>query len=289
MSEDPAAPIIVPRERRFSLAWALPLLAVVVAGVLTFQAWKERGVAVFITFDDAGGLRPGDALVYRGVRVGDIRDIRLAPGLAEVVIEARLRPEAEELAREGTRFWVARPKVSLAGVSGLDTLLGPTYLNVLPGEQPGRPTWRFVGLEDTPVSSTEHALHVVLRLARRGTISTGSPILYRDVPVGQVDSVRLASDARGVEVDATIDEQYAHLVRSRTRFFRASGIGIDFGWFQGLSVRAESLEALLNGAVGFATPEKPGELVSDGAVFDVADAPDSDWLKWAPALSVQGP
>lgn len=289
MSEEPASPVIVACERRLSLAWVVPLLAIVVAGLLAYQAWKERGVAVFITFDDAGGLRQGDALVYRGIRVGDIRDIRLSPELADVVIEARLRPEAEGLAREGTRFWVARPQVSLEGVSGLDTLLGPTYLNVLPSEKPGKPESRFVGLADTPLDSSESGLHVVLRLARRGTISTGSPILYRDVPVGQVDGVRLAADARWVEVDATIREEHAHLVRSKTRFFKAIGIGVDFGWFQGLSVRAESLEALVNGALAFATPEKPGEVVGDGVMFDVADEPDSDWLKWDPSLSSDVP
>lgn len=289
MTEEPSTPVVVRRERRVSLAWIVPLLAIAVAGVLAYQSWKERGVSVFIRFDDAAGLRAGDALVYRGTHVGEIRDVQLSADLASVVIEARLRPEAEGLAREGTRFWVARPQVSLAGVSGLDTLLGPTYLNVLPTNGQARPAYRFDGLDDAPLDSAENGLHVVLRLQRRGTISTGSPILYRDVPVGQVDGVRLAPDARWVEVDATIREEYARLVRERTRFFKASGIGVDFGWFQGLSVKAENLEALVNGAIGFATPDKPGVAVGDGAFFDVADEPDGDWLKWDPVLSAGTP
>ncbi|MCL4222381.1 MAG: MCE family protein [Phycisphaerales bacterium] len=289
MNEQAAAPVVVARSRRVSLAWLVPVLALAAACVLGYQAWLERGLPVFITFEDAGGLRAGDALVYRGIPVGEIRDVRLARDLGRVVIEARLRPEAEDLAREGTRFWVARPEVSLAGVSGLDTLLGPTYLNVHPGSTPGDVRTRFEGDKRAPLDQLASGLHIVLRLVRRGTVSTGSPILYRDVPVGQVDGVRLASDARFVEVDATIREEYGHLVRQRTRFFKASGIGVDFGWFQGLSVRAESLEALVNGAIAFATPEKPGDAVGDGAVFDVADAPESDWLKWSPALSASSP
>ncbi|RMH14836.1 MAG: MCE family protein [Planctomycetota bacterium] len=288
MSEQPAEPVIVERQRRFSLAWIVPVLAILVAALLSYQAWQQRGIAVFITFEHAGGLKVGDAVVYRGFPVGDIRDIQLSPDLGEVIIEARLLPQAEGLARAGTQFWVARPEVSLAGVSGLDTLLGPTYLNVRPARQPGKPQFRFEGRPDAPRDQAT-GLHVVLRLARRGTVSTGSPILYRDVPVGQVGGVRLAEDARWVEVDAHIREEFAHLVRSRTRFFKASGIGIDFGWFQGLSVRAESLEALVSGAIGFATPDKPGDPVSDGVMFDVADQPDSDWLKWDPPLSSAQP
>lgn len=289
MTEQAATPVVVARPRRVSLAWIVPVLALATACVLGFQAWRERGLPVFITFEDAGGLRAGDALVYRGIPVGEIREVRLSRDLGRVVIEARLRPEAEDLARDGTRFWVARPQVSLAGVSGLDTLLGPTYLNVQPGAAPGRVMTRFEGDDRAPLDQMAEGLRVVLRLARRGTVSTGSPILYRDVPVGQVDRVRLADDARFVEVDATIRGEYAHLVRQRTRFFKASGIGVDFGWFQGLSVRAESLETLVNGAIAFATPEKPGDQVGDGALFDVADQPESDWLKWSPALSAAGP
>lgn len=285
MNEQPAAPIVVTRPRQVSLAWIVPVLALAAACVLGYQAWQERGLPVYITFEDAGGLRAGDALVYRGIPVGEIRDVRLSRDLGRVVIEARLRPEAEDLARDGTRFWVARPEVSLAGVSGLDTLLGPTYLNVLPSSTPGDVTTRFEGDNRAPLDQVASGLHVVLRLARRGTVSTGSPILYRDVPVGQVDGVRLAGDARFVEVDATIREEFGHLVRQKTRFFKASGIGVDFGWFQGLSVRAESLETLVSGAIAFATPEKPGEPASDGALFDVADQPESDWLKWSPVLS----
>ncbi|KAA0215653.1 MAG: MCE family protein [Leptolyngbya sp. PLA3] len=289
MNEQAAAPIVVTRPRRVSLAWIVPVLALATACVLGYQAWQERGLLVFITFEDAGGLRAGDALVYRGIPVGEIHDVRLSRDLGRVVIEARLRPEAEDLARDGTRFWVARPEVSLAGVSGLDTLLGPTYLNVLPGAAPGRVMTRFEGDNRAPLDQGVQGLRVVLRLVRRGTVSTGSPILYRDVPVGQVDGVRLAGDARFVEVDATVREEYAHLVRQKTRFFKATGIGVDFGWFQGLSVRAESLEALVNGAIAFATPEKSGEPVGDGAYFEVADQPESDWLKWDPVLSTPEP
>jgi paraquat-inducible protein B len=289
--QEPSEPIIVRRPRRISIAWLLPLLAIAAAAFLGWQAWQERGVPVWITFDDAAGLRVGNDVVYRGIIVGTIRDVHLAPEGKRVIVEAVLRPEADLLAREGTRFWIARPQVSLGGVTGLDTLIGPTYLNVAPAKTPGKPAFAFEGLKEKarePVAA-DGGLRLVLRAARRGTVSVGSPIIYRDIAVGHVEAVRLADDARWVEIDAVIVKRYAHLVRSRTRFFKANGIGVDFGWFAGLTVRADSLEALVSGAIGFATPERTGSEVADGATFDVADEPDSDWLKWDPVLTPSEP
>lgn len=285
-TDQPAAPVLVRAPRRLSAAWILPILAIAAAAFLGFQAWKERGVPVWITFSDAAGLRPGNDVMYRGISVGTIRDVRLAPQGRRVVVEAMLRPEAAPLAAEGTRFWIARPEVSLAGVTGLETLIGPTYLNLLPTDRDTPPQFIFDGLNERPdLDSADAGLRLTLRIAQRGTVSVGSPILYRDVAVGRVEEVRLAEDARSVEVHAVIANRYAHLVREKTRFFKATGIGIDFGWFGGLSVRAESLEALVSGAIAFATPSRPGEPAADGAEYEVAPEPESDWLKWDPPLT----
>lgn len=284
----PPSAVVVRQRRRPSAAWILPILALAAAALLGWQAWKQRGVTVRVSFSDAAGLRPGDDVIYRGISVGTIRDVRLSPQARRVVVEAVLRPEAAPLAAEGTRFWIARPEVSLNGVTGLDTLIGPTYLNVLPDMQGGDQQSAFEGLSERPdLDSANQGLRVVLRLARRGTVSVGSPVLYRDVAVGRVNEVRLAADARWVELEAVIIDRYAHLVRDNTRFFKATGIGIDFGWFGGLSVRAESLEALVSGAIGFATPSRPGDHAPDNTVFDVAPEADADWLKWDPILTTE--
>lgn len=287
MSETPAAPVIVSRRRRLSWAWIVPVLALVGAGMLALSAWQQRGVKVSVVFADASGLRPGDAVMYRGIRVGDVRDVSLTTDLQSVLVEAELRPEAGALAREHSRFWIAKPEVSLAGVSGLETLIGPTYLNVLPKEGDTVFRSRFEGLAAAPRSTEtgEAGLLVNLMLSRRGTVSVGSPILYRDIPVGHVREVRLSADARRVEVEAFIVADHAGLVRERSRFYKASGIGVDFGWFRGLSVRAESLESLVSGAIGLATPPKAGSAVADGHVFDVASEADPEWLKWEPDIA----
>ena len=192
------------------------------------------------------------------------------------------------MAAEGTQFWIVRPEVSLDRVSGLDTLLGPRYIAVRPLDAPGKTVRRFEGLSEPPrlPQQAVDGLLVHLHARSASSISTGSAVLYRGMRIGRVVGFRLAGDATNVEIDAIIEPRFAPLVRENTRFWDASGVGVDFGLFRGLSVAAGPLDSVLRGAVGMATPTKAGERAQAGAEFELAPAVDNDWLDWKPEIKI---
>jgi paraquat-inducible protein B len=273
--------------RRWTFAWLVTIVAVALAGVLGYQAWRTRGRVVSIRFEDASGIRAGDPVAYRGLQIGEIRRVRLADDLGGIVVEASLRPDAEAVAVEGSRWWIVRPEIGLRRIEGLETLLGPRYLEVEPGPEGSPARTEFDGLDRAPDEVVEAPGSLRLRLAatRRGSLSVGSPVLYRDIRVGAVRHLALAEDGTSVEVGIVIEPEHAHLVRDNSRFWNSGGIGFDWGIFAGLSVRTESLETFLGGGIGFATPNRPGDLVGDGAEFELAEEPNPDWLKWSPELT----
>ena len=64
--------------------------------------------------------------------------------------------------KEGTRFWIVRPRVGFGGVSGLGTLLSGAYVEFDPGE--GQPAHDFVGLaEPPPITSQVPGTQFVLQ------------------------------------------------------------------------------------------------------------------------------
>lgn len=275
-----------------SALWFVPVLAVALVGVLFFQAYSQRGPWIEITFANGDGLRAGDPVSYRGVQVGKVREVALAPDLASVTARVELNKDAAGLAVAGTRFWVVRPELSLTRVSGLETLLGPRYIEAEPG--PGAAggaaaARKFEGLRTPPRGVTPGSpgtgagLDLVLSAARLGSVTAGSPVVYRELRVGTVVGVELAADAKAVEISVRIEPVYAHLVRDNTRFWNVSGIGLDLG-IGGLKLRAGSLESVLAGGIAFATPLKPGVQVDAGARFELADVPEDAWLKWAPEM-----
>ena len=285
-----AVPVAVVRRKRVSAAWLVPLMALVVVGyVLWAQVARDRGVMITIDFADAGGLEPGSEIIHRGVTVGVVREMSLSNDLQTVSVHAELRPDAEGLAVQGTQFWVVRPEVSLQRIAGLETLVGPQYVALQPGNLDGEQMRTFVALDSPPriAPVDDEALRLTLRSGRLGNISAGSPVLFREIVVGVVRGAHLGEDATGVEITVDIDPRYAPLVYENTRFWRSGGVVFDFGIFSGLSVQADSLDALITASISFATPEnekRRGGRAARGGAFELHDSVDEDWLQWAPVL-----
>src|SRR5437763_123006 len=119
---------VVPRRLRLGWYWLLPLLAVGVVTVVLTLAWSRRGVPISVRFQDGHGLKPGDAVRCRGIVIGEVRSVRLAADLVGVVAQAELDADAAQVARAGSKFWIARPEAGLTiGVRGLDTVVGAKY------------------------------------------------------------------------------------------------------------------------------------------------------------------
>ncbi|MGU3845712.1 MlaD family protein, partial [Vibrio diabolicus] len=79
-------------------------------------------------------------------------------------------------------------------------------------------------------------------------ISKGSPLLYRNLPVGNVSDFQLVDG--GVLIKATIENRFAYLVTPQTVFWNRSGIEIDAS-LAGVSVKAHPLKSLIEGGIAF--------------------------------------
>ena len=292
MSEE-QVPVAMVRRRRVSLTWLVPVAALIFVGVLLWnQVARDRGPMISIRFEDAGGIGHGAEIKYRGVTVGVVREVHLDRGLQGVEVKAELAPSASGLAVDGTEFWIVRAELSLQRVAGLDTLIGPNYITLRPGNPENAGARSFIALDAPPVAAqpSDGSLRLLLTTDRLGTLGAGAPVLYREIRVGTVRGAKLADDATGVLVSIDIEPRYAPLVHEKTRFWRSGGMGVDFGLFSGLSVRADSLESMMMSSISFATPEKKaGELVPSGTVFELSDDADSDWLEWSPAIELSSP
>ncbi len=112
--------------------------------------------------------------------------------------------------------------------------------------------------------------------------------MYRQLKVGQVEASRLAPDSTAVLVRIHLDDPYGDLVRTNTRFWNAGGFNIKISLL-GAEVKDSSLESLISGGIGFATPDGPNlaPAAKDGDQFDLAKEADKEWLKWEPKIPVK--
>lgn len=263
----------VKRDYGISPMWLLPLLTIVLAGWLVVQSISESGQRIQIYFSDAAGLVAGRTTIrYQGLEVGMVRDINLSKDLSNIYVSADIYPEAAKLLGEDTRFWMVKPTASLSGISGLDALVSGNYIAILPGQSihdensKRSQTTKYHALKNSPADNqTEDGLSIVLKSKDLGSLSIGSKIFYKKIPIGEVYNYTLSDSADSVLIKASIDDQYRHIINGKSRFWNVSGINANIG-FEGIDVRLESLSGLLSGAIAVDSPEG-GEAITAQKTF----------------------
>jgi paraquat-inducible protein B len=248
-------PAVHIRQRRFSFVWIIPLVAAAIAIYLGYRTIIQQGPLVTITFNSAQGLTVGQTQIkYKWLALGTVESVDLSPDNSHVVVKVRMNNVGARFLTNHARFWAVRPRLSVTNLSGLDTLVSGSYIGVDPGAPGGHYDTHFKGLEEPPgVRSDEPGSTYVLRADSVGSLSTGSPVFYRDVVVGEVLGYDLGDGIGPVTINIFVRAPYNKLVKTSSHFWNSSGLSVGF---QGGSfhVEVQSLEAVLAGGVTFDLP-----------------------------------
>ncbi|WP_434640199.1 MlaD family protein [Klebsiella sp. I138] len=253
--ETPASPTEarIKTKRRISPFWLLPVIALMIASWLIWTSYNDRGTTITIDFQSANGIVPGRTPIrYQGVEVGTVENISLSKDLSKIEVSASVKGDMKDALRKDTQFWLVTPKASLAGVSGLDALVGGNYIGMMPGK--GDPQEHFVALDTQPkyhINNGELMIH--LQAPDLGSLTSGSLVYFRKIPVGRVYDFALNDNNQGVTIDVLIERRFTELVKKGSRFWNVSGVKADVG-LSGAKVQLESLSALVNGAIAFDSP-----------------------------------
>ena len=240
----------------WSAIWVLPLIALIIGGWLGWRAYTQQGIDIQVRFESGEGIQVNKTeVVYKGMTVGKVKALALDDEGSNrgVIATIEMNKDVDQYLKTNTRFWLVKPSVTLAGITGLETLVSGNYIAASPGD--GEPTRKFKALsEEPPLSDAKPGLHLTVKADRLGSLNRGSPVFYKQIQVGQVKSYLLSEDQSTVEIKVYIEPTYANLVRKHTRFWNASGISIDAN-LSGVKVRSESLSSIVAGGIAFATPE----------------------------------
>ncbi len=256
---DPPLPSVpesrsVPKKRtRLSLVWFIPILAAIVGAWVAVTRVLSEGPKITIVFRSAEGLEAGKTKIhYNGVDIGTVTAIRLSDDHQRAITIAQMAPKTEAFLVEDTKFWVVRPRISGANVSGLGTLISGAYIGMEIGTSQ-EDKRDFVALEIPPVITGDvPGRFFILKTPDLGSLDTGTPIYFRRLQVGQVASYELDKDGKYLTVKAFVRAPYDQYVNPDTRFWHASGIDVSLS-ASGLNVETQSLLSILVGGIAFET------------------------------------
>ena len=245
------------KSTRWSWIWLVPLVAALVGLSLVVRTWMHIGPTITISFESADGLEVGQTKVrFKDVVVGSVSDLRVGPDRKNVLVSVQLEREGSDyITRQGTRFWVVRPRLGISGVSGLGTLLSGAYIAVdtRPEHETEGHVYDFKGLETPPeITSGRPGTRYTISSSDLGSLDIGSPVYYRRISVGQVIGYALDPSGEHVNIQIFIDAPNDKFVTTSTRFWNASGFNVDLS-ASGLKVQTESLVSVVAGGLAFDT------------------------------------
>jgi len=244
--------LATPKRRwSLSLVWVIPIVAALAGGWLAVKAVLERGPTATISFKVAEGLEAGKTKIkYKNVDIGEVKSVTLSEDHSRVIVTAQFSKQAESFLVESTRFWVVRARIGTGGISGLGTLFSGSYIGVDIGAS-SKAQREFTGLEIPPVVPGDlPGRQFVLRSADLGSLERGSPVFFRRLQVGDVVSVDLDQDGKGITVKIFVNAPYDKFVTNDTRFWHASGFDITLD-AAGVKIDTQSLATILIGGIAF--------------------------------------
>jgi paraquat-inducible protein B len=255
--EIPDLPVALGRARRRwapQIIWIIPIVAVLVGLGLMYKAIVDHGPTISVSFKTGDGLIAGKTFVkYKEVNIGLVKTVVLSEDHQQVVATIELNKDAEDFAREDTRFWIVRPRITANGVSGLSTLLDGPFIAADLG-QASATRDSFVALEVPPILTGDTpGREFILRASTLGSHNIGTPVYFRRIPVGQVIAHDLDKDGQNVSIRIFINAPYDQYVINNSRFWNATGIDVNLS-ASGIQVQTESLIAVLAGGIAFEAP-----------------------------------
>jgi paraquat-inducible protein B len=233
------------------LIWILPAVVILAGAFVVIHEKLAQGTSIEISFNNAEDLDANKTKIrYKEVEIGEVTDIHVAKDRKQVIVTAMIHRDASDYLLDDTRFWVVRPRVSAAGVTGLGTLVSGAYISVDVGTSTIRRR-HFVGLEVPPIVTADlPGREFVLHAEDLSSLSIGSLVFYRHIIAGQVVAYELDPGGTGVTLKIFVNAPFDSYITAGTRFWQASGIDMSLS-SDGIKLRTESLTSILQGGVAF--------------------------------------
>ena len=164
--------------------WMVPFIAMVIALWLAFQYYTKVGPLVTIEFKENAGLVAKQSHVkLRNVIVGTVEEVSLSEEGDGVSVQIRMNKSVSKYLNKSAKFWIVHPDVDSSGITGLDTLLSGSYIE-LKATKGEKTTKHFVGLEETPAEDADGETYL-LSAPKSYHLKKGSNVYYRMIKVGK--------------------------------------------------------------------------------------------------------
>ncbi|MGN1281952.1 MAG: intermembrane transport protein PqiB [Succinivibrio sp.] len=236
------------RKYRFNPYLLVPLLALIITVSLIWHNSFDKGRLIQLRMNDASGIEAGKTVVkFRSVIVGIVEEVSLSDDFSGAVAQIRMNPDTDELLNEDTMFWIEKPRVQYNSITGLDTILSGSYIQIYKGTSSNYST-DFICEKDVPIGLDENGVSIKLIGRIKKVINQGTQINYKGFNVGLIVGSSYDRKEDCVVYDALIKKEYLDLVTDKSVFWVDSGVDFSISP-SGMNLNIPNIENLISGSI----------------------------------------
>ena len=258
MSKDIKVPSVVQKKSKFNLftsIWIVPIIALIIASSLVFQYYSSLGIKVTINFPKNEGLKAGQSLVkYKNVSIGVVEKITLDEEGHGVIVEVRMNKDVADYLNYEAKFWIVRPEVGTGGISGLDTIISGTYINMYSKKIDsifGKSKKDFIGLPKAYRIKKEVS-YFVLNSSNGYNISLNTPIYMKNIKVGKIEYINMSPDDKSIQYILYVKKEFVKHININSRFWVKNMLNMTLQ-NSTLSVNVAPIQTLVTGGIEFSS------------------------------------
>ena len=254
-----------------------------------YSSFDEMQLAtnmVTIIFDDVEGLQENfSKIVYKGANIGKVKKISLNKN-QKVEVEAIIEKDFKEFAKEGTIFYLKKPRISFQEIANAGSTIMAVNIGVIKSDniKNGLPQTGFNGLDKEPSVNSHFGTIIRVEDKTASSVNVDSPVYYKNVQIGKVLKVDLSSDASRVIIDCLIYDKYKKFVRKNSQFYDISGFEMEFSLFTGSKVESNTFTSIIKGGLVVVTPYDYNEVASSNDIFTLHKTLREDWKTISPTI-----
>ncbi len=203
---------------------------------------------------------------FKGTNAGDIISIDYDPNSDETTFKIKLKSSFRHLANKDAYFWIVEPHIGLTSIKGLDAIAQGRYITFETGSNSKKLRKKFNLHQDSPPIS---GMHLTLVGKKSHNLKDGVSILYNDMIIGSVRSLKLSDDNNHINFNIVIADKYKHLVNDSSNFYIQSAVEIEAS-LDGLYFNVGSITSMVHGGIVLET--KDLSAVRNTHAFELIDS-----------------
>jgi paraquat-inducible protein B len=213
---------------------------------------KDDYFYISLEMDDSYDLRKTSKLYYKNHPIGEVVAITLDDNIqVKIKVENKYKKMfgiGSKIYLQGMKFTMEKIQNISSAVLGDKLYLVPTYNNIFKNS--------FQLDSINPIDTKyKNGLRVKVIYNNSKNISVGTPLYYKFVEIGKIESVVLNHRTNKIEFLVFIADEYKQYIKNNSTFYKTKLIDVDLGLF-GSKVDIGTLKSLIKGGISVTSPKE---------------------------------